>query len=129
MSELLELAVADLALSTRFYIALFGWQAGGDQEFQTLSARGKERLRLRLRKVGESSRSVFEQRESGIVILTRNLAHLKQRLRDKRILFKESHERKIEIIDPDQNLIIVRQRRPKEDPSVGMTTESGYGED
>jgi catechol 2,3-dioxygenase-like lactoylglutathione lyase family enzyme len=108
----IELAVSDLKLSKRFYSELFGWTATQDGPAQVIfTENGERRLVLRTRTPAEQEKSIFDQERVELLILADDMDATKDRLRKQRILFKEMHERKLEVIDPDQHLITVRDRR------------------
>ncbi|MFW5845385.1 MAG: hypothetical protein ACOCXJ_04080 [Planctomycetota bacterium] len=117
--------VSDLALSRRFYIDLFHWEViDEDVDRCVLAAAGRPRIVLHRTGPTSNTSSIFEQRDAGILILTRQLESIKERLRAKRILFRQLHKRKLQIIDPDQNIITVRQPRSEDAFSTGARGSS-----
>jgi catechol-2,3-dioxygenase len=110
----IEVPVSELGLSRRFYTELFGWEVfEEDAASCVLGAKGKARILLRHVPARADESNIFQQRDSGILILSKDLEALKEKLRAKRILFRQPHSRKLEIIDPDQNIITVRKPRPE----------------
>ena len=113
-SEPIAVPVQDIRLSKRFYVELFHWTVMEETaERCVFGARNKPRIVLNKISTSADESNIFEQRDSGILILSKDLEALKDKLRDKRILFRQPKPNKLEIIDPDQNIITVRKPRPQ----------------